>query len=97
MAMLGKRKQRSAFSIRTISKNEMTAMRLAGNSASATTITMRDGLCDVQPAQRLLDTRPGAPGHAIWYRTAESEAEGAVAAEPDEPEDEEDDDAEDDD
>ena len=28
---------------------------------------MRHGLCDVQPAQRALDTRSGAADHAVWY------------------------------
>ena len=33
----------------------------------STTIVMRKGLVDVNPAPKPVDTRPGAADHALWY------------------------------
>ena len=38
-----------------------------GGKRMSTTIVMRQGLVDVNPAPKPLDTRPGAADHALWY------------------------------
>ena len=68
---LGKRKERSSFSINIVSSDRITASRQAASSSlpagvgqlSSTMITMRGGLVDVQSGQQpQVDTRPGGGG-----------------------------------
>ena len=69
---ISRRKKDSSLCVRIVSSSEITATRLASRTASVTTITMRHGVCDVQPAQRPIDTRPGAADHALWFHPEKS-------------------------
>ena len=69
---------RSSFRCRVVSAESMAARTSAaavgrsnalirGASGYSTVITMRGGYVDTNSAPKPLDTRPGAPDHALWY------------------------------